>query len=70
MRRVKAAIVHIVPYRKPTQVDEGENPKAGGRSIAKELGKMAPQLREKVPASRPQENDSKQLFWQKYRSMQ
>ncbi len=28
------------PYRKPTQV-MGENPKAGGRSIAKELGKMS-----------------------------
>ena len=40
----KAAIVFDVPpYRKPTQVDERrENPKAGGRSIVKELGKMTP----------------------------
>ncbi len=32
----------MCPYRKPTQVDEEENPKAGGRSIVKELGKMTP----------------------------
>ena len=30
------------PYRKPTQVDEREDPKAGGRSVVKELGKMTP----------------------------
>ena len=39
----KAAIALYVPVpSKPTQVDEEENPKAGGRSIVKELGKMTP----------------------------
>ncbi len=42
MRQEKPLSFILYPYRKPTQVDEGENPKAGGRSIAKELGKMAP----------------------------
>ena len=41
MRREKPLLFVLYPYRKPTQVDE-ENPKAGGRSIVKELGKMTP----------------------------
>ena len=38
----KAAIDHRVPVPKTDTGGWGENPKAGGRSIAKELGKMAP----------------------------
>ena len=38
----KAAIVHKVPVPQTDTGGWGENPKAGGRSIVKELGKMAP----------------------------
>ncbi len=38
----KAAIVYKAPVPKTDTGGRGENPKAGGRSIAKELGKMAP----------------------------
>ncbi len=38
----KAAIVHTVPVPKTDTGGWGENPKAGGRSIVKELGKMTP----------------------------
>ena len=38
----KAAIAHKVPVPKTDTGGWGENPKAGGRSIVKELGKMAP----------------------------
>ena len=38
----KAAIVHGAPVPKTDTGGWGENPKAGGRSIVKELGKMAP----------------------------
>ena len=38
----KAAIVHKPPVPKTDTGGWGENPKAGGRSIVKELGKMAP----------------------------
>ena len=38
----KAAIVHKVPVPKTDTGGRGENPKAGGRSIVKELGKMTP----------------------------
>ena len=38
----KAAIVHTVPVPQTDTGGWGENPKAGGRSIVKELGKMAP----------------------------
>ena len=38
----KAAIVHTVPVPETDTGGRGENPKAGGRSIVKELGKMAP----------------------------
>ena len=38
----KAAIVYHVPVPKTDTGGWGENPKAGGRSIVKELGKMAP----------------------------
>ena len=38
----KAAIVHTVPVPQTDTGGWGENPKAGGRSIVKELGKMTP----------------------------
>ena len=38
----KAAIVCKVPVPKTDTGGQGEDPKAGGRSTAKELGKMAP----------------------------
>ena len=38
----KAAIAHTVPVPKTDTGGWGENPKAGGRSIVKELGKMTP----------------------------
>ena len=38
----KAAIVHTIPVPQTDTGGWGENPKAGGRSIVKELGKMAP----------------------------
>ena len=38
----KAAIVSIVPVPYTDTGGWGEDPKAGGRSIVKELGKMAP----------------------------
>ena len=38
----KAAIVLYVPVPKTDTGRKGEEPKAGGRSIVKELGKMAP----------------------------
>ena len=38
----KAAIVYTVPVPKTDTGGRGENPKADGRSIVKELGKMAP----------------------------
>ena len=38
----KAAIVYIVPVPQTDTGRKGENPKAGGRSIVKELGKIAP----------------------------
>ena len=38
----KPLLRYVYPYRKPTQVDEGENPQADGRSVVKELGKMTP----------------------------
>ena len=38
----KAAIVCRAPVPQTDTGGWGENPKAGGRSIAKELGKMAP----------------------------
>ncbi len=38
----KAAIVLTVPVPKTDTGRKGENPKAGGRSIVKELGKMTP----------------------------
>ena len=30
------------PYRKPTQVGGGKYPKANGRTLVKELGKLTP----------------------------
>ena len=30
------------PYRKPTQVGRGEDPKVGERTLVKELGKLTP----------------------------
>ncbi len=38
----KAAIVYTVPVPQTDTGRRGENPKAGGRSIVKELGKMTP----------------------------
>ena len=38
----KAAIALYVPVPKTDTGGRGENPKAGGRSIVKELGKMTP----------------------------
>ena len=38
----KAAIAYMTPVPKTDTGGWGENPKAGGRSIVKELGKMAP----------------------------
>ena len=38
----KAAIELCVPVPKTDTGGRGENPKAGGRSIVKELGKMTP----------------------------
>ena len=38
----KAAIARYAPVPKTDTGGWGENPKAGGRSTAKELGKMAP----------------------------
>ena len=38
----KAAIAFIVPVPQTDTGRKGENPKADGRSIVKELGKMAP----------------------------
>ena len=38
----KAAIDFMVPVLKTDTGGRGENPKAGGRSIVKELGKKAP----------------------------
>ena len=38
----KAAIVYMIPVPKTDTGGKGENPKAGGRSIVKELGKMTP----------------------------
>ncbi len=38
----KAAMAHVAPVPQTDTGGQGENPKAGGRSIAKELGKMAP----------------------------
>ncbi len=38
----KAAIVHRVPVPETDTGGRGEDPKADGRSIAKELGKMTP----------------------------
>ena len=38
----KAAIVHIAPVPQTDTGGKGEEPKAGGRSIVKELGKMTP----------------------------
>ena len=38
----KAAIVHPAPVPQTDTGGWGENPKAGGRSIVKELGKMTP----------------------------
>ena len=38
----KAAIDYTVPVPKTDTGGWGEDPKAGGRSIVKELGKMAP----------------------------
>ncbi len=38
----KAAIVHTAPVPQTDTGRWGEDPKAGGRSIVKELGKMAP----------------------------
>ena len=38
----KAAIADIIPVPQTDTGGKGENPKAGGGSIAKELGKMAP----------------------------
>ena len=38
----KAAIVYAAPVPQTDTGGWGENPKAGGRSIVKELGKMAP----------------------------
>ena len=43
MRQEKPLLFYLSPYRKPTQVDDEERiPKADGRSIVKELGKMTP----------------------------
>ena len=38
----KAAIAHAMPVPQTDTGGWGEDPKAGGRSIVKELGKMAP----------------------------
>ena len=38
----KAAMAHAAPVPQTDTGGWGEDPKAGGRSIAKELGKMAP----------------------------
>ena len=38
----KAAIVPRAPVPETDTGGQGEDPKAGGRSVAKELGKMAP----------------------------
>jgi hypothetical protein len=38
----KAAINYLVPVPQTDTGRKGENPKAGGRSIVKELGKMTP----------------------------
>ena len=38
----KAAMAHTSPVPKTDTGGWGENPKAGGRSIVKELGKMTP----------------------------
>ncbi len=38
----KAAIVFKIPVPQTDTGRRGENPKAGGRSIVKELGKMTP----------------------------
>ena len=38
----KAAIVYILPVPKTDTGGRGEDPKADGRSIVKELGKMTP----------------------------
>ena len=38
----KAAMAHKAPVPQTDTGGWGENPKAGGRSIVKELGKMAP----------------------------
>ena len=38
----KAAIAYDIPVPKTDTGGWGENPKVGGRSIAKELGKMVP----------------------------
>ena len=38
----KAAIAPCAPVPQSDTGGQGEDPKAGGRSIAKELGKMAP----------------------------
>ena len=38
----KAAMAHAVPVPQTDTGGWGENPKAGGGSIVKELGKMAP----------------------------
>ena len=38
----KAAMALYVPVPETDTGGQGENPKAGGRSIVKELGKMAP----------------------------
>ena len=38
----KAAIAYDIPVPKTDTGGKGENPQVGGRSIAKELGKMVP----------------------------
>ena len=38
----KAAMAYHAPVPETDTGGQGENPKAGGRSIVKELGKMAP----------------------------
>ncbi len=38
----KAAMAFYAPVPQTDTGGQGENPKAGGRSIVKELGKMAP----------------------------
>ena len=38
----KATIVYEMPVPETDTGGRGENPKAGGRSVVKELGKMAP----------------------------